>query len=72
MRKNHYSFVGSCLVSVWSTQKEHINNHMVRGDAVGEAELEQVQRKLDQNIEHRCCDTKGAGQKRFVMEKGFH
>ena len=32
-KKNHFSFVGSCLVStvsrhVRSTQKEHIHNHM--------------------------------------------
>ena len=33
---------------------------LVRGDAGGSAELEQVRRRLDQNIEQRCCDKKGS------------
>ena len=37
---------------------------LVRGDTGGNAEIEQVRRRLDQNIEQRCCDKKEAGQKR--------
>ena len=42
---------------------------LVRGDAGGKAELEQVWRKLDQNID-RAAATKGAGQKRKKWAPG--
>ena len=35
---------------------------LVHGDACGNVELGQVQRKLDQNIKQRCCNKQGAGQ----------